>query len=302
MAAHHREAGLTGMGVSSSTDRPFAKGHGTGNDFLILPDPDGGLPLSAEHTMRLCDRRTGVGADGILRAVRCAAEPEAGDMANTAEWFMDYRNADGSRGAMCGNGIRVLARYLVDTGLCAPGHIRIATRAGIRRVHVPDSAGAPIGVGMGRPVLPGPGGITVTAGGRSWPATQVDMGNPHAVVMLSDLTAPGSLRSAPLVEPTGAYPLGVTVEFVVSHTAEHLQLRVHERGVGETLACGTGACAAVAAFRAGTRRSGPGEYLVDSPGGRLRVGVGPEGEMELAGAAQIVAHGTIGAPLWDTGA
>ncbi|MFE2292019.1 diaminopimelate epimerase [Streptomyces sp. NPDC059452] len=302
----------------------FAKGHGAGNDFLLLADPDGELSLSADETVRLCDRRTGIGADGILRAVRCSAESEAAAMAAEAVWFMDYRNADGSRGGMCGNGMRVLGRYLVDAGYCPAGRFAVATRAGVRQVDVPADPSAPVAVLMGAPVLPGvaagtgpgpwpstgtgtgleagpeggpaagPETVRVVLGERGWPAVHVDMGNPHAVAFVPDLAGLGDLGSAPRVEPAGAYPRGVTVEFVVSHGAGHLQLRVHERGVGETPACGTGACAAVAAFRALQGLSAPGRYRVDSPGGSLSVTVRSDGTMELAGPAVIVAHGRIG--------
>ncbi|NEC24596.1 diaminopimelate epimerase [Streptomyces parvus] len=279
----------------------FAKGHGAGNDFLLLTDPDGDLDLSADDTVRLCDRRTGIGADGILRAVRCSAEPEAAAMGAEAVWFMDYRNADGSRGGMCGNGLRVLGRHLVDTGRVPAGRFAVATRAGVREVDVPADPRGPVAVLMGRPVLPGPRTgagqdaktVRVVLGEHDWPAVQVDMGNPHAVAFVTDLTALGDLRSAPRVEPADAYPHGVTVEFVVSHGSGHLQLRVHERGVGETPACGTGACAAVAAFRAVEGVSGPGRYRVDSPGGSLRVTVRSDGTLELAGPAVIVAHGSV---------
>ena len=118
----------------------FAKGHGTGNDFVILPDPDGQLDLSARTVARICDRHAGLGGDGVLRVVRSAAAgPEAGDWARLAdgrgaEWFMDYRNADGSIAEMCGNGIRVFARYLLDNGLAAGPELAIGTRAGVRVV------------------------------------------------------------------------------------------------------------------------------------------------------------------------
>lgn len=275
----------------------FAKGHGAENDFIVLPDPDGRLALSAAEAARLCDRRAGIGADGVLRAVRCAADPEASAMAATAEWFMDYRNADGSKGAMCGNGLRVLARYLVDVGLTPPGTLAIATRAGARQVHVPyrspDFQGE-VTVRMGRPRLPGPDGIEVTVGERRWPALHVDMGNPHAVVFVDDLAHAGDLRTAPTVEPADAYPHGVTVEFVIPRGPDRLALRVYERGVGETRACGTGACAAVAAFalRQG-RQSGVVRYTVDLLGGRLHIAVLADGAMELTGPAEILARGTV---------
>lgn len=270
----------------------FAKGHGAENDFVILPDPDGRLTLTPAEVVRLCDRRTGLGADGILRAVRCAADPEAAAM-REAEWFMDYRNADGSLGAMCGNGLRLLARYLVDAGLHRPGALLIATRAGTRRAHVPDHTG-PVTIDMGRPRLSGARGIQVTAAGRTWPAVHVDMGNPHAVVFLEDLRLAGDLRTAPTVTPAAAYPHGATVSFVATRGPHHLQLRVHERGVGETRACGTGACAAVAAARA--HQPPPPlavHYAADLPGGRLHIVVRPSGAIDLTGPAVITAQGTV---------
>ncbi|MFE9769420.1 diaminopimelate epimerase [Streptomyces sp. NPDC005808] len=280
--------------VARPAVRPFAKGHGAGNDFLVLPDPHGRFPLTAADVVRLCDRRTGIGADGILRAVRSTASSEAAAMAADADWFMDYRNADGTPGQMCGNGIRVLARYLVDAGHRPPGAFTLATRSGVRTVHVPRRSAdfdGPVTVDMGQPRLPGPSGITVSTGTRSWPALHVDMGNPHAVAFVDDLSHPGTLTSPPVVHPAGAYPHGVTVEFVVRRGPNDLALRVHERGVGETRACGTGACAAVAAALQASPATAT--YTVDMPGGRLCVDVLADGSMQLTGPAAIVAHGTV---------
>ncbi|MGW1321537.1 diaminopimelate epimerase [Streptomyces antibioticus] len=284
---------MTGR-AARTTVHQFFKGHGLGNDFIILPDPDNRLALKAADVLRLCDRRTGIGADGVLRAVRTAESPEAAYMSGDADWFMDYRNADGSAGQMCGNGIRVLARCLVDAGHCSPGTLAIATRAGIRQVQVDHRTAdfdGPVTVGMGRPRLPGPEGITVTAAARTWPALHVDAGNPHAVAFVDDLSHPGDLNSPPQVTPDQAYPHGVTVEFVVRLGPHHLALRVHERGVGETPACGTGACAAVAA----TLHTGapPGTYTVDMPGGRLHITVLTDGSMNMTGTATIVAEGVV---------
>ncbi|MFE3946407.1 diaminopimelate epimerase [Streptomyces sp. NPDC059118] len=270
---------------------PFAKGHGAGNDFIVLPDPHDRLTLTTSDVIRLCDRHTGIGADGILRAVRTTA-PGAAATAG-GEWFMDYRNADGTLGQMCGNGIRVLARYLVETGRCPPGVLTIATRAGLRTTHVPHTGSdAPITVAMGRPCLPGPAETSIVVGARTWPAVPVDMGNPHAVAFVDDLTCPGTLTAPPIVSPANAFLQGVTVEFVMRLGPRHLAVRVHERGVGETRACGTGACAAVAADIAATGTS-PGTYTVDMPGGRLRIAVLADTSMELTGPADIVATGTV---------
>ncbi|WP_338122419.1 diaminopimelate epimerase [Streptomyces clavuligerus] len=212
-----------------ASPHPFAKGHGAENDFILLPDPHGLLDLGPGAVRRLCHRRTGIGADGILRAVHTTAVPEAAAMAADAVWFMDYRNPDGTEGQMCGNGIRLFARYLVGTGHAPPGPLVIATRAGLRRLDVPRRRTrfhGPVTVQMGRPRLPGPDHITVTAGTRTWPALHVDMGNPHAVALVDDLTHPGPLTTPPAVEPAGAYPHGTTVEFVVRRGPRHLALRV----------------------------------------------------------------------------
>ncbi|GAA2794749.1 diaminopimelate epimerase [Kitasatospora sp. CM 4170] len=283
---------------------PFLKGHGTQNDFVIVPDPDGRLVIGPEAVAALCDRRAGIGADGLLRVVRSAADPAAADQADRAEWFMDYRNADGSIAEMCGNGVRVFARYLVDAGLAEPGELAVATRAGVRTVRIAADAedGTPgdVTVGMGRAELPGPDGIEVAVGERRWPARNVNMGNPHAVAFVESLDHAGELRSAPLTSPAEAYPDGVNVEFVVDRGPRHVAMRVHERGSGETLSCGTGACAvAVAAIRRdGLDPAVTGEavsYTVDVLGGRLVITEYPDGRVEKTGPAVIVARGELDA-------
>ncbi|WP_083647482.1 diaminopimelate epimerase [Kitasatospora sp. CB01950] len=280
----------------------FLKGHGTQNDFVIVPDPDGELELSAATVAELCDRRAGIGADGVLRVVRSAAEPDAAAMAGQAEWFMDYRNADGSIAEMCGNGVRVFARYLVHAGHAKPGELAVATRGGVKKVRVAEDAadGTPgeITVDMGRAVLPGPDDITVTVDGRSWPALNVNMGNPHAVAFVADLAHAGHLYDAPATAPEGVYPQGVNVEFVVDRGERQVAMRVHERGSGETRSCGTGACAvAVASIRrAGLDPAATGRavsWTVDLPGGRLVIEEFPDGRIEMTGPAVIVAEGVL---------
>lgn len=281
--------------MNALTDIPFAKGHGTGNDFLILEDPYGRLDLDDGDVARLCSRREGIGADGLLRLVRTTVHPDARAMADQAEWFMDYRNADGSGGSMCGNGARLVGRYLVAAGHHPPGRLSLATRAGLRDLTVPADPHADVAVSMGRPALPGPARISVTVGERRWDALHVDVGNPHAVVVVSDLAHVGDLQETPAVTPESAYPHGTTVEFVRNLGSGHLVARVHERGVGETPSCGTGACAAVAAIRhRGPQPAEPSRYAVDFPGGRLYIDVESEGAMTLSGPAQITARGTLG--------
>jgi diaminopimelate epimerase len=276
----------------------FVKAHGTENDFVLLPDPERALDLTPTLVRRLCDRRAGIGGDGVLRVVLAAADPEGAPMSDQAQWFMDYRNADGSVAEMCGNGIRVFARFLVDEGLAEPGELRIATRDGVKRVRV-DRAGD-VTVDMGPARLPGTD-RKVTVGSRTWPAVEVDMGNPHAVVFVDDLADAGSLDTAPTADP--AFPDGVNVEFVAVRGHRHVAMRVHERGVGETRSCGTGACAAMvaAARRDGSTAGGlPVSYVVEVPGGRLMVTERPDGHVELAGPAALVAAGTV-TPDWLAG-
>ncbi|MFI9330822.1 diaminopimelate epimerase [Kitasatospora sp. NPDC052868] len=285
---------------------PFLKGHGTENDFVILPDPDGRLTIGPVAVAALCDRRAGIGGDGLLRVVRAAADPAAAAMADRAEWFMDYRNSDGSIAEMCGNGVRVFARYLVEAGLAKPGEVAVATRAGVLVARVAEDAedGTPgqVTVDMGHARLPGPDGIEVAVGDRRWPARNVNMGNPHAVAFVASLDHAGDLLNAPLTSPEGVYPEGVNVEFVVDRGPRHVAMRVHERGSGETRSCGTGACAVAvaAARRDGADPALTGEsvsYTVDLPGGRLVITEHPDGRVEMTGPAVIVASGVLD-PRW----
>ncbi len=255
----------------------FAKGHGTGNDFVIVADPADERPLTAAEVAALCDRRFGVGGDGLLRLAP-ADEPGA-------KWFMDYRNADGSIAEMCGNGVRVFARYLLEQGLAEGPEIAVATRGGLKRVTV---EGDQLSVDMG----PAAFGPTSEAGidGFTWPGQAVSMGNPHLVCHLGETEELEALElhRQPRYDPA-VFPDGVNVEFVVG-TAPHVRMRVHERGVGETHSCGTGACAAAAVA---LRRSGAdtGVCKVDVPGGTLTVTV-TDRTVLLAGPAVVVAEGT----------
>ncbi|HSF26789.1 MAG TPA: diaminopimelate epimerase [Actinomycetes bacterium] len=279
----------------------FVKGHGTANDFVVLPDPDGRLALTPARVRALCDRRAGLGGDGVLRVVRVeAAGPDAAAHRGAAEWFMDYRNADGSVAEMCGNGVRVFARYLVEAGLAARGPLTVAPRGGRKHVRFEDSGEITVDMGPATLVEAEP---TVSVDGRSWAALAVFAPNPHAVVFVDDLAQAGTLLAAPHVEAPSIYPDGVNVEFVVDRGPTHVAMRVHERGVGETRSCGTGACAVAVAAR---RRAGwaPADetdrvWTVDVPGGRLRVTERADGHLELTGPAVLVSSGTL-EPTWWT--
>jgi len=261
----------------------FVKGHGTENDFVVLPDPDGRLVLSAGLVRRLCDRRAGLGADGVLRVVPTALAPEAARWVGESRWFMDHHNADGSTAEMCGNGVRVYARYLVHAGLAEPGHLRLATRGGIKEVDVPDADGL-ISVDMG----PARVGEPVDVDGAQ--ATFVDLGNPHAVLTVPSVEALGALTTS---------RLDLNVEYVEDLGPAAIAMRVHERGVGETRSCGTGACAAVVAtaLRTGTPRGTA--YDVRVPGGDLTVTWREDGHVVLTGPAVLLAEGTVAAWVYE---
>jgi diaminopimelate epimerase len=244
----------------------FFKGHGTGNDFVVLPDPDGALDLTPDLVRALCDRRFGIGGDGVLRAV-----------VDDGAWFMDYRNSDGSIAEMCGNGARVFARYLVAEGLVDGPKLTFGTRAGVSDAVV---EGGTVAVTMRRPRLLGRGSARL--GHLTLTGEAVDVGNPHLVCRVPDVSVV-DLSTAPVFDP-GLFPDGVNVEVV----SDDGRMRVYERGSGETLSCGTGACAVAAVLLEG----GLGTVPVDVPGGRVTVTVESE-RCWLAGPAVLVATGEI---------
>jgi diaminopimelate epimerase len=297
--------------------REFAKGHGTENDFVILPDPHGEHDLTPAAAARLCDRRAGIGADGVLRMVRTAALPapphtgpphtapaQAGSapsgpaeigsaQAGPAEWFMDYRNADGSIAEMCGNGLRVFARYLLEHGLAAGPSFAVATRSGIRQVRAePDGQ---ITVDMGPVTVLGPGRAVI--GGVTRDGLRVSVGNPHLACLVDDALDKFDLAAPPGLDPAD-FPDGGNVELVRRTGPDAISMRVHERGSGETRSCGTGAVAAAAAAAAlfSATKTAPRQWHVSVPGGRLLVTL-EAGTSWLTGPAVIVAEGELD-PDW----
>lgn len=269
-------------------DYSFVKGHGTENDFVLVPDANGRHELTAEQAARLCDRRAGIGADGVIRVVRTDAteDPAAVAARGTATWFMDYRNSDGSLSEMCGNGIRVLGLYLATHAEVDPRQpLPIATRAGIK---VLTFDGDKITVDMGTPEIAGE--AKVTLGDRAWVAAKISMGNPHAVAFVDDLDEAGALLTAPGFDPLD-FPDGANIEFVVRRGERHLAMRVHERGSGETRSCGTGACAVMvaASLADGSERGTP--YTVDLPGGTLEIVWTEDDRILMTGPAVLVAEG-----------
>jgi diaminopimelate epimerase len=260
---------------------PFVKGHGTHNDFVVLPDLDGSVhgDLDSGVVTALCDRRGGIGADGVLRVLRSGHE---------APWFMDYRNADGSVSEMCGNGVRVFARYLAEADLVDPAQpLAVDTRDGLRQVTFCDDG--EISVDMGVPKVGG--ALTVSVSGRAFDGVSVDVGNPHAVAVVDSLDQAGELRDSPFhcgVE----FPQGVNIEFVERRSDRHVAMRVFERGVGETSSCGTGACAVAAVMAAGDGEAAPTSYRIEVLGGVLTVSLDADQHAHLKGPAVLVAEGT----------
>src|SRR6266498_3808201 len=236
------------------------KGHGTENDFVLVPDLDGLLDLTPRLVRALCDRHAGIGADGVLRVVRTelmSDEPDFKEMAAEAPYFMDYRNADGSIASMCGNGVRVFVRYLRAVGL-VDHSAAVATRGGVRRTWLTDEGDVIVDMGMplalaDRPVVTAASSVDHLAG------VVVEMPNPHVVVRAAE---------------------------------RHLVMRVHERGVGETRSCGTGICAVVvAAALADGAAGGDGTtWRVDVPGGSCHVTWRSDGSIHMTGPAVLVAE------------
>jgi diaminopimelate epimerase len=289
-----------------STKIQFTKGHGTGNDFVLFADPEGEINLTPDQIAALCDRHFGIGGDGVIRAVKSSNLPDgvralAED--DAAEWFMDYSNADGSVAEMCGNGIRVFAKFLIDHGfveLSDGNTLAVGTRGGVRDVQRNKTG---FQADMGRWRLDG---TEPTVRARNVPVARpglgISVGNPHVVVALAsdeELDA-ADLNYIPIVDPEPAE--GANVEFVVpleplvKDGVGRIRMRVHERGSGETLSCGTGAVAAALAIRHWAGAGAPNQWQVQVPGGTVGVRMFPaeDGEhVSLSGPAELVFSGDV---------
>jgi diaminopimelate epimerase len=283
----------------------FAKGHGTENDFVVLPDLAARLTLAPAAVSALCDRRRGLGADGVLRVTTAGAAIAAGvierlpDGVAAGDWFMDYRNADGSTAQMCGNGARVFAHYLRVSGLEDRDEFVVGSLAGPRPVvvHRADDVTADVTVDMGRANRLGAG--TATVGGRRLTGMAVDVGNPHLACLVPDLTAYGlsALDVAGPVEFDHAqFPDGVNIEVLTAPVNGVVSMRVHERGAGETRSCGTGT---VAAALAALDHDGAqiGAVRVRVPGGEVNVEVS-DTTSYLRGPSVLLARGELADAWW----
>lgn len=282
----------------------FLKGHGTENDFVVVLDESASLRLSEVSIRSITNRRSGVGGDGILRVARAGDLHAAGELdaipggVDAGDWFMDYRNADGSIAEMCGNGVRVFAHALVATGLADAGEIRVGTRAGLRPATVSDvtAESATVSVSMGVPEVLGVS--TVSFKGHTFAGLAVDVGNPHVAAIVPRMT-PESLATLPVdVSPSfdeGFFPNGVNVEISTPLVDGEVTMRVHERGAGETRSCGTGIVATAIAALADAEQN-EGTVVVNVPGGRVQVEI-VDGHAQMTGPSRLVALGTLGEHL-----
>ena len=258
-------------------------GHGTENDFVLIFDPENTSNISSKQTAAICNRATGIGADGLIRIIK-----------RDTSWFMDYRNADGSVAEMCGNGISVMARYLVDRGHKKSGIFAINTRDGMKYLACPDSGD--IAVNMGQ-VSVVDGEVTASTDGKVWSGFNINVGNPHAVVFVDSIADAGELNDEPVVRPKGTFPEGVNVEFVEFVGDDEVKMRVFERGVGETRSCGTGTCAVALAATLKKGKKLPTKWIIHPPGGRLVVEIDPHSNATLTGPAVLVRDVELGAFL-----
>jgi diaminopimelate epimerase len=283
----------------------FAKGHGTQNDFVLLPDLDARLALTPAAVSALCDRRRGLGADGVLRVTTAHGALTAGvfdripEGVQPGDWYMDYRNADGSIAQMCGNGVRVFAHYLQASGLERRDEFVVGSLAGPRPVvlHSADALTADVTVEMGKTNQSGTGSAVV--GGRQFTGLAVDVGNPHLACVDETLTDDALARldvAAPVQFDGAQFPAGVNVEVLTALADGVVSMRVHERGVGETRSCGTGTvAAAVAALQ--HQGAGTGSLKVRVPGGEVTVTI-TDASSYLRGPSVLVAHGELSDEWW----
>jgi len=249
-------------------------GHGTENDFVILFDPEDSLAVSESAIAAICNRTSGIGADGFIKIIK-----------RDSRWYMDYRNADGSLAEMCGNGIRVMAKYLVVHGHQQEGIFAIDTRAGLKHLRVPLEGD--ISVNMGH-VTDEMEEVSASLGSSTWDGFNINVGNPHAVVFMENLDDLGSLEVAPKVSPASSYPEGVNVEFVQILPNHEARMRVHERGSGETRSCGTGTCAVALAATLKSGENLPAIWTIYPPGGRLIVDIDGHSNATLIGPAELI--------------
>jgi len=274
----------------------FVKAHGTGNDFIVLNAVEQDIDLDANQVAMLCDRHKGIGADGLLRIA-----PARDFGVVDAKFFMDYRNSDGSIAETCGNGLRVFARILIEQGYETFGVFKIGTRAGTvtAAVNAQDVHFKDISIRIGQPNMDfSHEEVSFTTKSGTYSGRPVFMPNPHCVTIVEDVALVGDLIEAPILQPNRRFPNGANIEFISSHSEAHITMRTHERGVGETLSCGSGACAAASVWATRLDMVAPWTIQVDVLGGTVYVDCDELGFLTLRGPAQVIAAGTVQSDLW----
>jgi len=275
---------------------PFAKGHGLGNDYLVIEEKDLPGPLSTEAIVKICDRNWGVGSDGILLRVPTAR----------ADFGVRILNPDGSEAEKSGNGLRIFAKYLRDHGHAKGDVFTVDTKGGVVecRCQTRDGLVTFVTVEMGRATFR-PAEIPMTSAadeavdvtlalgdGAAVTVTAVSVGNPHCVVFVDRLDDAETRRVGPLIERNPAFPNRTNVQFARVLGRDVMEIRIWERGAGYTLASGSSSCgAASAAVRTG--RCDAGRVTVRMPGGELSVHVRPDWSLRLEGAVEEVCTGVL---------
>lgn len=274
----------------------FTKMHGIGNDYIYINCFEYEITDPEELAIRLSDRHFGIGSDGLV--LICPSD--------TADAKMRMFNIDGSEGKMCGNAIRCVGKYLYDNGIRVKDHLTIETLSGIKTLdlHVKDGKVDSVSVDMGKAVLT-PRDIPVVSdlesvvsqpivvGGASYRITCVSMGNPHAVVFLDAIDSLDLEKIGPLFEHHPLFPERVNTEFVRHLNENTVEMRVWERGSGETMACGTGACATVVACVLNGLCAHDEEITVKLRGGNLRIRYNTDGTVIMNGTATKVFEGEV---------
>lgn len=274
----------------------FTKAHGIGNDFIIIDGMDGTISFTAPQIKLLCDRHFGIGADGLI----IARPSEKGDA------FMLFYNPDGTQAEMCGNGIRCLAKFLYERNIVEKDVMRLETLAGVKRVELIFNGAEVTGarVEMGKPSFKAEDipttlregkeeaiDVELPVGKGKVKVSCVSMGNPHCVVFVDNVEEAPVEEIGSRIETHEAFPERTNVEFVEIRDSSTIKVRVWERGAGETLACGTGACAAAAA--ACYQRYCLSPVKVDLPGGRLLIDFAADGTIYMTGPAESVYNGFL---------
>ena len=265
----------------------FTKMHGLGNDFIVMDNFNGRIKLSKEQIIFLCDRHKGIGADGLILVESALS---LGEGKGGADCFMDYYNADGSQAEMCGNGVRCVARFLKDFYLKDKENFKIGTRAGTKEIELKKDG--TFSVNMGQPVFSHEDFPEKPLKIQGLLLNFVSMGNPHAVAFVDDLNLFDISKLGAIIESHSAFPNKINLE-IVENTQDSpvYNVKVWERGCGETLACGTGACAVYALARKNGNMGK--EIIINLPGGKLFLSENDEGEILMRGLVANVYSGMI---------